>query len=141
MDARHLIAAFHEKGFKATPQRLAICESVLTSKAHPSAEQVYEEVKENYPTLSLATVYQTLHLLTELGLLQELELGEKTSRYDPDTSPHVNVICRNCGAIEDFKDGNVEEFWSKLTSELGFKPIGQRFDVYRRCEACTIAHR
>jgi len=136
MDTQNLITAFHEKGFKATPQRLAICEFVLSSKEHPSADQVYKEIKKSYPTLSLATVYQTLHLLTELGLLQELEFDEKTSRYDPDTSPHINIICRNCGTIEDYKDENIEEFWRKLTRRFNFTPTGQRFDVYRYCEKC-----
>jgi Fur family peroxide stress response transcriptional regulator len=103
VNTEQLIAKFHEKGFKVTPQRLAICEFVLSSKEHPTTDQVYQEVKKKYPTLSLATVYQTLHLLTEIGLLQELKLSDQVSRYDPDTSLHINIICKNCGRIRIMK--------------------------------------
>ena len=109
MNAQQLIAKFHEKGFKATSQRLAVCEAVLSSKEHPTADQVYRQVKKSHQTLSLATVYQTLHLLTEIGLLQELDFHDRVSRYDPDTSPHINVICEGCGKIEDYEAKNADE--------------------------------
>ena len=67
-----IMEEFRRKGFRATPQRIAIAQIVLSSKDHPTAEQIYQAVKKKYPTLSPATVYQTLHLLTEIGLLQEL---------------------------------------------------------------------
>lgn len=136
MDVEQIIAKFHEKGFKVTPQRLAICEYVLSRKDHPTTDMVYEEVKRRYPTLSLATVYQTLHLLADIGLLQELELSDGASRYDPNTSPHINIICKNCGMVEDYEAENVRKLWSKIIQSLGFEPIGQRLDVYRYCDQC-----
>ena len=125
-----------EKGCKVTPQRIAICQLILSSKDHPTADQVYQVVKKKYPTLSLATVYQTLHLLTEIGMLQELGLSDGISRYDPDTSPHINIICRNCGKIQDFEAESVRKLWSQIIRDLGFKPTGQRLDIYRYCEQC-----
>lgn len=136
MDVEQIIAKFHEKGFKVTPQRLAICEYVLSRKDHPTTDMVYEEAKGRYPTLSLATVYQTLHLLADIGLLQELELNDGVSRYDPNTSPHINIICKNCGMVEDYEAENVRKLWSKIIQSLGFEPIGQRLDVYRYCDQC-----
>jgi len=136
MNAQQLIAKFHEKGFKATSQRLAVCEAVLSSKEHPTADQVYRQVKKSHQTLSLATVYQTLHLLTEIGLLQELDFHDRVSRYDPDTSPHINVICEGCGKIEDYEAKNVKKLWSQIIKSLGFKPTSQRIDVYRKCKQC-----
>jgi Fur family transcriptional regulator, peroxide stress response regulator len=136
VDIKQIIAKFHEKGFKATPQRLAICEYVLSSKDHPTTDMVYREVKERFPTLSLATVYQTLHLLADIGLLQELELNDRVSRYDPQTSPHINIICKNCGMVEDYEAEDVERLWSKIVDGLGFEPIGQRLDVYGYCDKC-----
>ncbi len=136
MNTEQLITKFHEKGFKATPQRLMICDFVLSNKEHPTTEQIYQEVRKKYPTLSLATVYQTLHLLTEIGLLQELKLSNNFSRYDPNTSLHINIICKNCGKIQDYEAGSVKMFWSKIIQELGFKPTGQRLDIYRYCEQC-----
>ncbi|MBN1682817.1 transcriptional repressor [Candidatus Bathyarchaeota archaeon] len=136
MEINQIIAKFHEKGFKATPQRLAICKYVLLSKDHPTTDMIYNEVKQEYPTISLATVYQTLHLLSDIGLLQELDSNNGISRYDPKTSPHINIICKKCGKVEDYESERLEKFWSKIVDDLGFKPLGQRIDVYRYCEDC-----
>ena len=118
-----IMEEFRRKGFRATPQRIAIAQIVLNSKDHPTAEQIYQEVKKKYPTLSPATVYQTLHLLTEIGLLQELGFSDRVSRYDPDTSPHINIICRNCGKIQDYQAESIKKLWNQIIKELGFKPI------------------
>ena len=137
MTTHQLITKLHEKGLKkVTPQRLAICEFVLSSKEHPTVELVYKTVKKKYPTLSLATVYQTLHLLTEIGMLQELGTRDGISRYDRDTSPHINIICQNCGAIQDYKSKSVEEFLSQITGELKRPLIGQHLEIYSYCDQC-----
>ena len=138
MTTHQLITKLHEKGLKkVTPQRLAICEFVLSSKEHPTVEQVYQAVRKKYPTLSLATVYQTLHLLTEIGMLQELGTRDRISRYDSDTSPHINIICQNCGAIQDYKSKSVEEFLSQITGELKRPLIGQHLEIYSYCDQCS----
>jgi Fur family peroxide stress response transcriptional regulator len=131
-----IMEEFRRKGFRATPQRIAIAQIVLNSKDHPTAEQVYQAVKKKYPTLSSATMYQTLHLLTEIGMLQELGFSDRGSRYDPNTSPHINIICRNCGKIQDYQAESVKKLWSQIIGDLGFNPIGQRLDVYRYCDKC-----
>jgi len=99
MDDQQLITKLRSKGYEVTPQRLAICKLILSSKDHPSAEQIYQEVKKTYPTISLATVYITLDLLKKLGLVQELGFSDRSSRYDPNNSQHINVICPKCGKI------------------------------------------
>lgn len=137
MDIERIITKFHEKGFKVTPQRLAICEYVLSSKDHPTTDMAYLEIKKKYPTISLATIYQTLHLLTNIGMLQELNFNDRISRYDPKTSPHINIICKNCGKVEDYETENIESFWCKIVDNLGFEPVGQRIDIYRYCNQCT----
>jgi Fur family peroxide stress response transcriptional regulator len=136
MNTPQLIAKLRSKGYKITPQRIAICELILSSKDHPTADQVYQKVKKKYPSLSLATVYQALHLLTEMGLLQELGFSNGVSRYDPNTSPHINIVCKTCGKIQDYEAEGVRVFWSKTVRDLGFRPIGQRLDVYRYCDQC-----
>ena len=135
-----IMEEFRRKSFRATPQRIAIAQVVLNSKDHPTAEQVYQAVKKKYPTLSPATVYQTLHLLTEIGLLQELGFSERVSRYDPDTSPHINIICRNCGKIQDYQAESTKKLWNQIIKELGFKPVGQRLDIHRYCDKCLAIH-
>jgi Fur family transcriptional regulator, peroxide stress response regulator len=136
MDIEQIIAKLHEKGFKVTPQRIAICEYVLSSKDHPTTDMVYTEMKRKYPTVSLATIYQTLHLLTKIGLLQELNSNYGISRYDPKTSPHINIFCKNCGVVEDCEAEDIKRHWSKIVDSLGFEPVGQRIDVYRYCDKC-----
>jgi Fur family peroxide stress response transcriptional regulator len=137
MDDQQLITKLHSKGYKATPQRLAICKLLLSSKNHPSADQIYEEVKKQYPTISLATVYFTLDLLRELGLVQELGFSDRSSRYDPNISPHINVICPRCGKIYDYEAASVKKLWSQIIAEIGLTPLRQRLDFYAFCDKCS----
>jgi Fur family peroxide stress response transcriptional regulator len=137
MDDQQLIKKLHSKGYKVTPQRLAICKLILSSKNHPSAEQIYQKVKKMYPTLSLATVYLTLDLLRNLGLVQELGFSDRSSRYDPNNSPHINVICPKCGKIYDYEAASVKNLWSQIVAETGLTPLRQRLDLYVLCDECS----
>jgi len=137
METERLVAKLRKSGFRVTPQRLAICGAILSSKEHPTADQIYAKVKNKYPTMSLATVYQTLHLLSQIGLLQELGFGDCVSRYDADISPHINIVCKKCGKIHDYKAESVDKLWSQIVKELGFEPAGQRIDIYRYCDNCS----
>ena len=137
MDEQQLITKLRSKGYRITPQRLAICKLVLSSKDHPTAEQIYEKVKKTYPTISLATVYFTLDLLRTLGLLQELGFSDRSSRYDPNTSPHINIICPKCGEIYDYEAESIKKMWFQIVEEMGFKPLRQRLDIYKLCNTCS----
>jgi Fur family peroxide stress response transcriptional regulator len=137
MDDQQLITKLRSKGYKVTPQRLAICKLILSSKNHPSAEQIYQKVKKTYPTISLATVYLTLDLLRNLGLVQELGFSDRSSRYDPNNSPHINVICPKCGKIYDYEATNVKKLWSQIVMEAGLTPLRQRLDLYALCDKCS----
>lgn len=136
MNTELLIAFLREKGYKITPQRIAICEAVLSSKDHPSAEQVYTQISKKYPSISLTTIYHTLNLLKELNLVVELPFDSSTSRYDSNTSVHVNLICQKCNDIIDFESEGVKRNWSRIVSETGYEPIGQRLDIYIECDKC-----
>jgi len=136
MENQRLIAKLREKGFRVTPQRLAICEFVLSSKEHPTVDQVYHAVRREYPTLSLATVYQTLHLLTEMDMLQELGFGNGVARYDPKSSPHINIVCKGCGKIQDFESESVRSFLLQIKAEMKQKLIGQRLEIFVFCDKC-----
>ncbi len=136
MNTQQIIAMLRGRGYKVTPQRLAVCKIILSSKDHPTAEQVYRKVKEKHPTMSPATVYQTLHLLTDAGLVQELGPSNGISRYDPNMAPHINVVCQKCGEITDYEAESIKEMYKKIVEQLGFKPTGQRFEVFRYCDKC-----
>jgi Fur family peroxide stress response transcriptional regulator len=136
MQDQMLIARLREKGFRVTPQRLAICEYILSSKEHPTVDQVYHAVRKEHPTLSLATVYQTLHLLAEVGMLQELGFSDGVARYDPRNSPHINIVCKGCGKIRDYESESIRSFVSQIAAEMDRKPIGQRLEIYICCDKC-----
>ena len=137
MDTQDLIVKFRENGYKVSTQRLAICKFILSRKDHPNAEQIYQELRDEYPTISLGTVYKTLHLLKELRLIQELGFNKGSIRYDPDMELHINMVCSKCGKIHDYKPENVEQLWSAIISDLGIKAKGQRIDIYYECDDCN----
>lgn len=137
MEAETFVLKLREKGYKVTPQRIAIFEAIINSQDHPTADQIYQRVSKKYPTISIATIYHTLHLLTKLGLLLELKFSEMSSRFDSNPSPHINVICPNCGEIYDYEVKSIETFWSQIASELGKKPAALRFDFYTICNKCS----
>jgi Fur family peroxide stress response transcriptional regulator len=131
------IEALRSNGYKATPQRIAICRIALSSRAHPSAQQVYDEVKKIQPTVSLATVYKTLELLRDLELVQEINFPNGQARFDSYMNPHINLVCLKCGNITDLDDIIVEEITRKVAAATKFKPTGQRMDVYGICQKCS----
>jgi Fur family peroxide stress response transcriptional regulator len=131
------IEALRSKGYKATPQRIAICRIALNSRAHPSAQQVYAEVKKIHPTVSLATVYKTLEVLRDLDLVQEINFPKGQARFDSYMNPHINLICLKCGSITDIDDVTVKEITREVAAATKFKPTGQRVDVYGICQKCS----
>ena len=131
------IEALRNKGYKATPQRIAICRIALYSRDHPTAQSVYDKVKKVHPTVSLATVYKTLQVLRDLDLIQELNFPKGQARFDPYIKPHVNLICQQCGSIEDLDDPIAREITEKVSVAAKFKPNGQRIDVYGICQKCS----
>jgi len=127
---------FRENGFKVTTQRLAIYQYLISRDDHPTTEQIYEALKKNHPTISLGTIYKTLHLLKQLKLIQELGFNEGSLRYDPNMELHINMICTKCGHIDDYESKSFNESWKQLISNLNFEPKGQRIDLYYECEKC-----
>lgn len=132
-----IIALLKENGLKATPQRLAICRLVISSKEHPTADMIFNKVKRDYPSISHATVYKTISLLKNLGLIVELNFHNSHSRFDSNVNLHVNIVCPNCNKIIDYQSELVVKFYKTLESEVGGNFIGQRFDIYKKCKECN----
>jgi len=132
-----IIKALRRDGFKATPQRIAIGQLALSDQSHPRAQEVYEKVNAIYPTVSPATVYRTLQILKDVGLIQELGLPHDQSRFDSTMSPHINLVCMQCGSIKDLEQAGLQDMISGISSSESFLPIGQRFDIYGICECCN----
>jgi len=119
---------------KQTPQRLAIIEYLESNKVHPSALDVYKAVSERFPTMSFATVYNTLEKLKEKGLLIELSIDTGKKRFDCDTRPHHHLICVKCREIFDV----FTDFILELPEDEfhGFDIIGNHVDFYGICKKC-----
>ena len=133
-----VIQALRSKGFKATPQRITICRFALSSKEHPSAQKVYSEVKKIHPTVSLSTVYKTLQVLKELGMLQELSSSLSQTRFDPNVKLHINLVCLQCGTIADVDDPIGRELIRRIASLAEFTVTEQHIDVYGVCRKCKM---
>lgn len=131
-----IIETLRKKGYKATPQRIAICRFALRSRDHPTAQGIYDEVKKVHPTVSLATVYKTLQILREQGMIQELDLPESQAKFDSYMEPHINLICQQCGRIQDFDDNAVREMVERVTANTRFTRTGHRVDIYGLCKTC-----
>ncbi len=91
-------------GIRLTPQRLAIAEVVVNSGDHPSVKEIYGRVKEFFPYVTLATVYSTLTVLENAGIVRELPF-QKQSRYDATLSPHATPFCAACATVDDAEVG------------------------------------
>jgi Fur family peroxide stress response transcriptional regulator len=125
---------YREAGLKVTPQRLAILQYLEGNKTHPSAEGIYKAVSKKFPTMSLATVYNTLEALRKKGKVAELAVDPYKKRFDPDTRPHHHLICIRCKKIIDVHS----RFRLSLpqTDTEGFKIIGNHIEFYGLCPTC-----
>ncbi len=133
---RDITAMLRENGFKVTPQRLAIYSALAATKAHPSAEMLFNELQPHYPTMSLATVYKTIEILRELNLVQILNTGEDSFRYDADTSNHPHIRCLACQRVDDVDPVEWGSFYQTVGDSTGYDLRGHQFYFYGVCPAC-----
>ena len=132
-----IIREFRERHYKMTPQRRAIIEIVTQcTSLHPTAEQIHERVIEQMPDVSLATVYNTLGKLVEIGQVIELNLGQNTRRYDLARHEHIHVVCLGCSKIED-EMVDLDRLKTVLHADNGFQVLRHDVTVYGYCEDCV----
>jgi Fe2+ or Zn2+ uptake regulation protein len=98
---RDVIGLLREHGIQPSAQRVAVARYVLVTEAHPSADQVFAKVKRELPTISRATVYNTLHAFVEAGLLREVILTPGRVAFDPNLTPHHHFVDEKTGTIVD----------------------------------------
>lgn len=125
-----------EKGFKARPQRLAVYDALLSTKSHPNAEMLYNMLQPSYPTMSLATVYKTMDIFAELGLIQVLNVGEDSYRYDAETASHPHIRCIECNRVDDIFDFQAEGLMSEVGAQTGYQLTGRQLYFFGRCPEC-----
>ena len=138
MTPQEIAERLREWGVRVTPQRLAIAEAVLNSVDHPSVQQIYERVQSHFPSMTLATIYSTLDVLERSSLIQELPFPQ-FSRYESNLTPHVNLVCIQCGNVMDASAGEeaVVRLRDQVASESNFRVAWQRVDFHGWCRRCA----
>ncbi len=129
--------ALRRRGLRITPQRLAILGALHRLANHPSAEAVYRAVRDEFPSLSLTTVYRTLETLAEHGEVGVVHAGGDRTRFDHRTTPHYHGVCTGCARIEDveFEGPSIEED-VKVPLFGGEGPRGNAVVFYGVCTSC-----
>ena len=125
------------KGLRKTMQRDAIIEAAFSTDRHYSAEELLELARVIEPTVSRATVYRTLPILVQSGLLRELELGQGRKVYDPnfvDHPHHNHLICLDCQTILEFEDLNMELLENCMAKRMGFTPANKQVRIEAHCD-------
>ncbi len=125
-----------ERGLRLTHQRLEVFAEIARREDHPTAEAVYRAMRERVPTVSLDTVYRTLRLLHDWGLLDILGARAEGVRFDPQVEPHHHFVCTRCGHIYDFTSAELDALAIPAAArELG-EVSAQRVEVRGICRAC-----
>lgn len=125
------------KGLRRTTQRDAIIEAAFATKEHFHAEDLLRMAREIDSSVSRATVYRTLPLLVESGLLRELDLGGDKTVYDPnflEHPTHNHLVCVDCKKIIEFEDTNMELLENCITRRLGFSPANKMVKIEAHCD-------
>ena len=125
------------KSLRLTAQRQAIVDSVFDTEEHFTAEQLLEWSRRRDKSVSRATVYRTLPLLTESGLVREMDFGKDYKFYDPNYAQHPNhnhIICQDCEKIVEFESEKIAKLEDEITHRLGFSVTTQRLQITATCE-------
>ncbi len=133
-----LLQLLKERELKATPQRLCVLK-ILKRHEHPNIDQLYAEIKEEYPSISLATVYKNINTLQEQGLVVEVNVANQKTCYDIYEEDHIHIVCKQCGSIEDmsFKEARLYEYQEGLEKKLDSKIKHLALCVYiDSCSKC-----
>jgi Fe2+ or Zn2+ uptake regulation protein len=134
-----LEAALRERGLRVTPQRVLIHRAVRELDRHVTAVEVLAAVSERLPNASLPTVYSTLELLGELGMVRRLAARSGAALYDPRIDEHQHVVCRSCGRVEDLDVAVDSARAVRAARRRGFQPSAAELVVSGLCGDCAAA--
>ena len=129
------------KGYKLTPQRRAIVDTIIENEGkHLTAEEIYEQVKKNCPEIGLATVYRTILLLEDIGVISKLILNDGCSRYElvhrNERHRHHHLICNICNGVIEVEDDLLEELEDGIEKKYKFKILDHALKFFGICENC-----
>jgi Fur family ferric uptake transcriptional regulator len=137
-DHNGLLNQLAEAGYRMTPQRAMIVASIENSTNHISAEEIYASVVTQYPHVNISTVYRTLDLLKEKGLVTETDLGNGRVSYHPTSKGHHHhLVCHECGAIIDLDASAFIELKTNLKNQYGFLAEFEHLAIFGHCAKCS----
>jgi len=127
-----------ELGYRLTPQRAMVLSALENSGNHISAEEIYAQIVAKYPQVNISTVYRTLELLEQLGLVTETDLGGGRVRYHPaDQGRHHHLVCQECGAIIDLGESLLSSLKDTLLREYKFSADLRHLAIFGYCVKCS----
>ncbi|HHV54315.1 MAG TPA: transcriptional repressor [Firmicutes bacterium] len=127
------------RGFiRSTRQRRVILEVLRGTNSHPTADWIYQKVRDRLPNISLGTIYRNLKTLAENGEVQELNFGSTFSRFDGNPEPHYHFYCQRCGRLFDLFEIPVDhDLTARAGNATGWKVLGHRLEFYGLCGECA----
>jgi len=132
-----MLSQLKDHDFRITPQRLLVLRILAESEGHPTVEQIYAQVRTEFPTTSLATVYKTIALLKELNEVLELGFPDGSNRYDGNKPfPHPHVICTKCKKITDPDLVDLDDLSQEMSRKTGYRISSHRLDFFGLCPDC-----
>ena len=142
-EASDKLARFHEfikqRSLKSTRQRDDIASWFFTVKGHLSADAIYSEVKHMNPGIGFSTVYRTMKLLCESGLVSERHFRDGEALYENVSEHHDHCICTSCGKIVEFENDKIEELQEAVAKRFGFRLVTHKMELYGICAECRKA--
>ena len=129
---------FRQRGYKLTPQRRAVIASISKSNEHLTPAEIHERLQAEHPGIGLVTVYRTLEILDELGLICETRAGGACRSYmvRSESAHHHHLICSECGSVVDFTDCELEELEKQLTAKTRYAITGHLLEFTGVCRNC-----
>lgn len=127
---------------RITPERFEVLDAAMEQEGHFGADDLYVTMKTNKSNISRATVYNTLDLLEQCGILAKRNFGDNISRYESSMNRknHDHLICTSCGAIKEFTSPRIQAIVNEISSELGFEPTGYSFNIFGKCNNKDCEH-
>ncbi len=136
-EQKSLQEILREKGYRLTPQRMMVLAAIEASHDHISAEEIHAKARLQYPYINISTVYRTLELLKENGLVTETDLGGGRFLYHPEEKAHHHhLVCRKCGKVSDIDSNVLDKLRDQLKAQYGFDAELDHIAIFGTCKSC-----
>ena len=135
MSKDEIFKELKKAGYRITKHRVLIIEFVAGRRDHPSARNIYNNIKGYDQRISLATVYNTLNMLVKISILKEIDFEDSDNRYDTNLTPHLNLVCTSCGTIVDY-EYELPVSPKTIQAQNGFMAQDYRLEYRGLCRRC-----